>query len=99
MEVVVVRGDDKFSQLLRDAGLEVANLELIRTEVLNDLSELEKLVGTLDSYDGVFFTSPVAAKIFVDRVEPRLKPTLYALGTRAAALLVDGGFVVKSITG
>src|SRR4051794_6506892 len=99
MIVIVVRGDDKFSQLLREAGIEVLNLELIRTEVLHDLTRFEKLMATLDSYDGVFFTSPVAAKVFVDHVQPRLEPMLYTLGRRAAAVLMDAGFVVKATTG
>jgi len=84
--------------MLRDAGLEVINLELIKTEVLEDLSEFENLISHPDDYAGVFFTSPVAAQVFVDRVQPRLKPALYALGRRATAVLVDAGFAVWTIS-
>ena len=98
MTVIVVRADDNFSQMLRDAGLEVINLELIKTEVLEDLSEFENLISHPDDYAGVFFTSPVAAQVFVDRVQPRLKPALYALGRRATAVLVDAGFAVRTIS-
>jgi len=85
--------------MLRDAGLEVINLELVKTEVLDDLSEFENLIAGLGSYDGIFFTSPVAAGIFVGHVEPRLNPTLYALGGRATKVLADGGFVVRTVAG
>jgi len=63
MTVIVARADDAFSQILREAGIEVVNLELIRTEVIEDLSEFENLISRLDEYDGVFFTSPVAAAV------------------------------------
>lgn len=97
MKVIVARADDSFSQMLRDARLEVTNLELVRTEVIDDLSEFENYIERLDEYDGVFFSSPVAAKVFVEKVEPRLKLVLYALGRRAATVLIDAGFTVRNI--
>ncbi|HEY2847581.1 MAG TPA: uroporphyrinogen-III synthase [Pyrinomonadaceae bacterium] len=98
MTVLVVRRDDNFSQMLRDAGIEVINFDLIATEVLKDLGEFENLIPGLDGYAGIFFTSPVAARVFVDKVEPSLQPTLYALGHRASAVLIEAGFAVKTIT-
>jgi uroporphyrinogen-III synthase len=97
MAVLVVRRDDNFSQMLRDAGIEVTNLDLVATEVFEDLGEFENLISQLDNYDGVFFTSPVAAGVFVDKVEPSLRPTLYALGRRASSVLMEAGFAVKTI--
>jgi uroporphyrinogen-III synthase len=97
MKVIVARADDSFSQALRDAGIEVTNLELIRTEVLGDLSDLENYIERLDEYDGVFFSSPAAAKVFAEKAGPRLKPVLYALGRRAATVLTDAGFTVRTI--
>jgi uroporphyrinogen-III synthase len=97
MAVLVVHRDDSFSQLLRDAGIEVINLELVATEVLEDLTECENAVSHLDEYDGVFFTSPVVAGVFVDKVEPSLRPTLYALGRRTSSVLMEAGFAVKTI--
>ncbi|HTH50991.1 MAG TPA: uroporphyrinogen-III synthase [Pyrinomonadaceae bacterium] len=97
MKVIVARADDNFSQMLREADIEVINLELIRTEVLDDLSEFENQISRLDEYDGVFFTSPVAARVFADHVEPRLKPMIYALGARATKVLVDAGFAVRTV--
>src|SRR5881394_2691239 len=99
MTVIVVRRDDAFSQMLRDAGIEVVNLELTRTEVLDDIGGFENLISQLAEYDGVFFTSPVAAGVFAPRVQPRLKPTIYTLGRRATKVLIDAGFVVKTIAG
>ena len=97
MTVIVVRRDDNFSQTLREAGIEVVNLELVSTEVLEDLSEFENLISQLDDYDGVFITSPVAAKMFIDRVRQPVRRQLYALGKRAASVLEDAGFEVKKV--
>lgn len=97
MTVIVARRDDNFSQLLREAGIEVINLELIKTEVLDDLREFENLISRLDEYDGVFFTSPVVAQVFTDRVGSPIRPTLYSLGRRAVSVLAEAGFVVKTV--
>ena len=97
MTIIVVRRDDSFSRLLRDAGIEVVNLELVGTQVLDDLSEFENLIPRLDEYDGLFFTSPVAAEMFVHRVKPPVRPELYALGKRAAAVLENAGFQVNKM--
>ena len=83
--------------MLRDAGVEVVNVELVGTEVLEDLSEFENLISRLDEYDGVFFTSPVAAQVYVDRVKLPVKPTLYALGKRAIVVLENAGFDVRKV--
>jgi uroporphyrinogen-III synthase len=97
MTVIVVRRYDNFSQILRDASIEVINLDLIATEVIEGRSEFENLIPRLDRYDGIFFTSPVAARVFANKVEPSLRPTLYALGRRASAVLIEAGFAVKTI--
>lgn len=84
--------------MLRDAGVEVINLELVGTEVREeDLTNFENLAERVDEYDGVFFTSPVAAQVFVDRVKPQVRPALYALGKRAAAVLGNAGFDVRAV--
>lgn len=62
--ILVIRPDDDFSESLRQNGFEVLNLELIKTEPLNDLSELDEVIERINEYDGIFLTSPVAAKIF-----------------------------------
>ena len=83
--------------MLREARVEVVNIELVGTEVLDDVSEFEDLIPELDKYDGVFFTSPVAAEVFIDRVRPPVRTQVYALGKRAATVLEDAGFAVKKV--
>src|SRR5690349_8459184 len=97
MTVLVVRRDDNFSQILRDADIEVINVDMVATEVLEDLSEFENLIPRLADYDGIFFTSPVAARVFVGKVGPTQKPRLYTLGRRGSAVLIEAGFAVKTI--
>ena len=96
MKVVAVRGNDSFSQLLREGGVEVINAELVDTQVLDELRGLEERIERLDEYDGVFFTSPVAAGVFIDRVQAPVRPVLYALGNRAATALRKAGFHVET---
>ena len=98
MTVIVARRDDNFSRMLRDSGIEVINLELVGTEVIEDLGEFENLISRIAEYEGVFFTSPVAAREFVDRVTPSsVMPAIYALGARAASMLEHAGFAVKKV--
>src|SRR5438093_990910 len=99
MTVIVVRRDDNFSQMLRDADIQVVNIELVGTEVLENLSEFENLISRLNEYDGLFFTSPIAAQVFVDRVKPPVTSKIYALGRRSRAVLTDARFEVKEISG
>lgn len=95
--VLVVRPDDHFSALLRSNGCEVLNLELITTIPLADLSALDEVSGRINEYDGLFFTSPVSAKVFVERLKAAGKPffgKVYVLGGRAKRILDDAGFNV-----
>jgi len=95
--ILVIRSDDEFSSVLRHAGFDVINLELIETKPLEDLSELrEKIVG-LREYDGVFFTSPVAAEIFVKERNGSngFHGNVYALGQRAQDVLTAAGLKIR----
>ncbi len=95
--VLVVRPDDHFSALLRSSGCEVLNLEMITTIPLADLSALDEVSARIDDYDGLFFTSPVSAKVFVERSKAAGKPffgKVYVLGRRAKRILDDAGFNV-----
>lgn len=97
MAILVIRSDDEFSRALIDAGLEVVSLELIETKPVGDLTELRERVSRLSEYDGVFFTSPVAAKIFVDEREKAngFHGRVYAFGRRAHNVLAAAGLNVK----
>ena len=89
--ILVIRQADDFSSNLTQNGLEVVNLQLIRTEPVEDLSQLtEKFIG-LDRYDGIFLTSPVAAGIFLEQMNESKKfgGKLYVLGERTKSLF-DG---------
>jgi len=91
--ILVIRSDDRFSKTLRDAGHDVINLNLIRTVPADDLEKLDDSLGRLNVYDGLFFTSPLAATVFVDRVADRVAelPRCYALGERAKQVLEAAG--------
>jgi uroporphyrinogen-III synthase len=91
--ILVVRSDDRFSSLLRESGGEVLNLELIRTEVLNDLGDLENAISRLAQYDGLFFTSPVAAGVFIEKIDRigNFAGKIYVLGERTRKLFEDAG--------
>lgn len=95
--VLVIRKDDRFSEMLREAGFAVSNLELIRTEPVEDLSELDARIRELHRYDGLFFTSPAAAEVFVERFDASgtaVRPKAYVLGGRARWVIADAGFEV-----
>src|SRR5438876_4464919 len=95
--ILVSRGDDNFSSTLRDSGYEVVNLELIKTAPLADLSEPDKTLARIQEYDGLFFTSPAAAEIFVERSKlagNAFGGKVYVLGERARTILENAGFDV-----
>lgn len=95
--VLVIRRDDQFSALLRDSGCEVLNLELIRTEPAENLSELDARLAWIDEYDGLFFTSPVAAEVFVkqsNKAGSKFTGKAYVLGERAGKILENSGLEV-----
>ena len=96
--ILVIRNDDKFSSVLRAAGFDVEDLELIETRPLADLSELRVKVARLSEYDGIFFTSPVAAEIFLKERNGSndFHGAVYALGLRARFVLASAGLKVRS---
>jgi len=98
--ILVIRNDDKFSSALREAGFDVVNLELIQTQPLEDLTELRSKLAKLAEYDGLFFTSPVAAEIFVKERNGSngFYGNVYALGRRAQTILQSAGMNAKPAT-
>ena len=98
MAILVIRNDDRFSSLLREAGFEVVNLELIETRPSDDLAPLRESLARLSEYDGIFFTSPVAAEIFVNERNGSngFYGDVYALGRRARKVLADAKLNVKT---
>jgi uroporphyrinogen-III synthase len=96
--ILVIRDDDIFSASLRDAGIEVFDLNLIGTEPIAEISEFRKKLSVLSDYDGLFFTSPVAAEIFVNEYGNAIgfNARVYALGHRSREVLEQSGFDVIS---
>jgi uroporphyrinogen III methyltransferase / synthase len=95
--VLVVREFDKFSKLLREQGFNVINLPLIQTLPIEDFSELEAKFDHLESYDGLFFTSPKAAEIFLARFPKNnfsYQGKVYVLGQRAKTVFENSGFEI-----
>ncbi|HEV8593888.1 MAG TPA: uroporphyrinogen-III synthase [Pyrinomonadaceae bacterium] len=89
-EVLVVRGEDEFSRTLMASGFLVINCPVIRTEPLEDLSDLENAVSRLDAIDGVFITSAAAAEIFARYANERLTEyhgRVFVLGQRSFDIL------------
>ena len=95
MRILVTRGDGRFSEILREHGHEVENLEMIRTEPLEDQSELRRRLEHLNEFDALFFTSPAAAEVFVSEGgEKRFAGKIYALGERSRDVLENAGLRV-----
>jgi len=95
--ILVLRNDQRFSSLLRGSGCEVINLELIETVPVDDLVELKTTLAHIEDYDGLFFTSPVAAEVFIRELkDPSWVPNgkIYILGERTKRLFENAGFDV-----
>ena len=95
--VLVIREDGSFSSLLSESGCEVINLELTEIVSANDLNELNKALDNIRKYEGLFFTSPGAAAVFIHGLGDRrleLRGKIYVLGDRTRRLFADAGFDV-----
>jgi uroporphyrinogen-III synthase len=100
--ILVLRRDDAFSTALRNAGFTVENLQLIRTRPADDQSALEALGERLDTYDGLFFTSPAAAEVVLEELPDRFANYaghIYVLGSRAAKLFELAGIEIRYMPG
>jgi uroporphyrinogen-III synthase len=95
--VLVIQADGTFSALLREAGCRVLNLEVVRATPIEDLSDFTATVQRIDEYDGLFVTSPVAARVLVDQLKASgrdLNAKVYVLGERAREVLDLSGLNV-----
>ncbi len=91
-EILVIRKFDDFSRILMANGHQVNNCPTIRTEAMDDLSELDNFISNLETFDGIFITSSAAAKIFVERSGGRLanyNGRVFVLGSRSFDILND----------
>jgi uroporphyrinogen-III synthase len=95
--VLVVREFDKFSKILAQAGFEVINFQAIRTLPIENLDELDEKLAQIESFDGLFFTSPKAAEVFLQRFRQKsieFDGKVYVLGNRARTLFEDTNFTI-----
>jgi len=67
--ILVIRKFDEFSRILTKNGFEVINLPTIETKPLEDLSDFEAKLETIENYDGIFITSKVAARISAQKID------------------------------
>ncbi len=96
--VLVLRGSDRFSEMLWESGCQVINLAVTKTEPLDDLTDLNKSIAQIGVYDGVFLTSPVAAEVFVRELKARggkFAGKIYVLGERAKLVFENAGMSVE----
>ena len=95
--VLVIREFDKFSRLLNENGFEVINFPAIQTLPIEDFSELNKKIDCLENYDGLFFTSPKAAEVFLQNFENKENDfcgKVYVLGNRTKLLFENTHFEI-----
>lgn len=95
--ILVVREFDKFSALLKENGFEVINFRAIETLPIEDLSALEKKLETIEKYDGLFFTSPKAAEVFLASFRNKklgFCGKIYVLGNRTKLLFKTANFEI-----
>ena len=95
--ILVVREFDKFSSLLAENGFKTINSPAILTVPIKDLSELETRFENLNDYDGLFFTSPKAAEVFLQTPKNKqvdFRGKVYVLGNRTKILFENTSFEV-----
>jgi len=97
--VLVLRDDDRFNSLLWESGCEVISLKLIETVPIDGQGELQTTLAHIEDYDGLFFTSPVAAEVFIREskaVGTRPRGKIYVLGERTKGVFENAGVEVIS---
>lgn len=97
--ILVIRKFDKFSEILAQAGFKIVNFQAIETLPAADSNDLDKKLERINEFAGLFFTSPTAAEIFLQRFrEKNLKfgGKIYVLGNRTETLFEDTNFETVS---
>ena len=94
--VLVLREPGQFSAKLAESGCEVIDLEMIRIERDADAGHLD--IAELKDLDGLFFTSPHAARVFLESAErssEKFGGDIYVLGQRTRDLFAQAGIDVR----
>ncbi|MDQ3633743.1 MAG: uroporphyrinogen-III synthase [Acidobacteriota bacterium] len=92
--VLVIREFGDFSETLIANGFEVINFPTIATSKIEDLSGLEKNIANIEKYDGIFFSSPKAAAVFLEKFDKKYRGKIYILGNRLKTLFENKGFEI-----
>jgi uroporphyrinogen-III synthase len=98
--ILVLRKDDEFSAALRNSGLLVENLVLIRTEAVSGRDAVDELRQKLDLYEGLIFTSPASVEVVLEQMRDEVthyEGQIYVLGSRAAKLFELAGVNVRYV--
>lgn len=93
-KILVIRKFDEFSRILTENGFEIINLPTIETKPLEDLSDFETKLETIENYDGIFITSKIAAQILaqkIDELNINFAGKVYVLGKRSFEILQSKG--------
>ena len=91
-KILVIRKFDNFSRILAANNFEIINLPLIETKAIDDLSEFETILESIENYDGVFLTSKQSAEIFRAKLKTDYRGKVYVLGRRSYEILKDANF-------
>lgn len=96
--ILVLRKPDQFSDQLQSSGFRVINFPVTATRPVDDFGQLNDRIVDIDRYDGCFFTSPVAAEIFVKALiaaDRTFTGKIYVLGERAKEVFEKVGIDVE----
>jgi uroporphyrinogen-III synthase len=89
-KILVVREFDIFSRILAENNFETINLQLIETNISDDLRDFEAKIARIENYAGVFITSRHAARILSAKMrekDVRFSGKVYILGSRSFDIL------------
>lgn len=91
-----------FEQILREAGLEILRIPLIRIAPPETWDALDSALANISAYNGVILTSIQAVRWFAGRmkectVAPEQLPPVYAVGAKTAGAAETEGFRVEPL--
>ena len=95
--VLVLRDADEFSRVLIEGGVDVINCPVIRTEPLDDLSELERAIESAGEYDQIMLTSAAAAEVlkrYANKLQTLFRGQVIVLGRSSFDILKSTGLNV-----
>ena len=91
-----------FEQILREAGMDVLRIPLIRIAEPESWQELDSALANISAYDGVILTSMQAVRWFAGRMRDRgvsmdQLPPVHVVGAKTAGAAEAEGFCVEEL--